>query len=420
MHILFVTSLFGERAIGGAEASVDLIARAHVARGGRATVLSLGDRERRSSRGGLDHREIPLANRYWPWDRRPRSAVERLDWHARDAWNPVMAHRVRRAVVEIRPDLVQFHNLKGFSAAVVPAARRCGVPTVQVCHDYYPACARCVMQRGETPCARPCRECRIFSAPGRRASRRHDAAIGVGREMFDRLLAAGCFAGVPRLGVIADPVALPDRGSYAGGRPAEAPGAPLRLGFMGRLEPVKGLETLIDALARLPRGTARLAVAGTGEAGYLDGLRRRAEGLPVTFLGHRPAADVLDGLDLMVVPSIWAEPFGRVTAEAQAHGVPVAASAIGGSLDLIEPGRTGFLFPPGDADALAALLRRLAEDPGALAAVAARARAEAPARRPHATLDAFHALWRDILGRRSATGADRRPEADALPEGAGR
>jgi glycosyltransferase involved in cell wall biosynthesis len=111
------------------------------------------------------------------------------------------------------------------------------------------------------------------------------------------------------------------------------PDGGLRLGFLGRLDPVKGLENLLEALALLSDPSISLAIAGEGEADYMRELERRVRDAspasPIAFVGHvdgdaksRFFADI----DILVLPS-FKESFGVVVAEALAHGVPVIASS---------------------------------------------------------------------------------------------
>jgi glycosyltransferase involved in cell wall biosynthesis len=65
--------------------------------------------------------------------------------------------------------------------------------------------------------------------------------------------------------------------------------------------------------------------------------------------------------DILVVPS-WYEPFGMVVLEGMIHGLAIAASAVGGPAEILHDGRTGVLFPPGDAQALARSILRLVND----------------------------------------------------------
>ena len=115
--------------------------------------------------------------------------------------------------------------------------------------------------------------------------------------------------------------------------------------------------------------TLQVLLVGDGgqRRGFKASLARlaRSTGLDdrVHFLGYVPdAGRRLGELDVLVVPS-RAEPFGLVTLEAMAAGVPVIATDAGGSPEIIRHGREGFLVPPGDEAALAARLNDLLGKP---------------------------------------------------------
>jgi D-inositol-3-phosphate glycosyltransferase len=136
----------------------------------------------------------------------------------------------------------------------------------------------------------------------------------------------------------------------------------------------KGLDTVLEAMARLPE--AELLVAGGPARRDLDRdpevARWRAvaerHGISdrVVFLGGVPHEEVpalMRSADVVVgVP--WYEPFGMVPVEAMACGTPVVASAVGGHLDTVVDGTTGLLVPPRDPRALAGALRRVLDAPG--------------------------------------------------------
>ena len=150
----------------------------------------------------------------------------------------------------------------------------------------------------------------------------------------------------------------------------------------GRLTRWKGQTVLIEALARLGRRDVIAVLVGDaqGRDAYGRELARLAEkrGLAgaVRIVGNcrdMPAAYML--ADVAVSASIEPEGFGRVAAEAQAMGRPVIASDHGGARETVLAGRTGWLVPPGDVDALAsALAAGLAMTAADRAAVAADAR----------------------------------------------
>jgi D-inositol-3-phosphate glycosyltransferase len=150
-------------------------------------------------------------------------------------------------------------------------------------------------------------------------------------------------------------------------------GGPLLL-YVGRIAPIKGLETLLDALGCL-RGAghpARLVVVGGDTDERRDGheteLRRRAvrQGLgdAVTFVGAQPQERLRDyyvAADVTVLPSYY-ESFGMVALEAMACGSAVIASRVGGLQTTVRDGVTGLLVSEGDPCALAETIARALDD----------------------------------------------------------
>jgi glycosyltransferase involved in cell wall biosynthesis len=276
-----------------------------------------------------------------------------------------MALRVRRNLAELRPDVVNCHNLLGFSASVWAAAASLQLPIVQTIHDYYIACPRSTMwrlQRGN--CGTPCLECRVFSRPRRILSRLPDAVTCVSHRVFDRLSAAGAFRGaihgtqpvrIIRGNNVRTTAAGAARPPPAGAGTAGGPR--LTLGFMARLEPSKGLENLLDAVAGLP---VKLLIAGSGAAAYESGLRSRcSQEAGVEFLGHTSPAAFFPRIDLLVIPSLWEDPFPRVFHEALAYGVASLVPPRGGLPEVVRAGRNGFIASGTDAASLRADLRSL-------------------------------------------------------------
>lgn len=139
------------------------------------------------------------------------------------------------------------------------------------------------------------------------------------------------------------------------------------LGTACRLEPVKGIATLLEAIAILAAQHPSIHLQIAGEGSLRTRLEEQAARLSlsqnVSFLGWRSdMAPLLQSWSIFVQPSLD-EGFGVAALEAMASGLPVVAADAGGLRELVEDGTTGFLVPPRDPAALAAKIRLLAGDP---------------------------------------------------------
>jgi glycosyltransferase involved in cell wall biosynthesis len=138
--------------------------------------------------------------------------------------------------------------------------------------------------------------------------------------------------------------------------------------YAGRLVTEKGLLVLIDAMERA-RAVERLDIIGEGplHAALRQRLDRTRPPLPVVLVGRLAQEELrrrLASSAAVVVPSTWQEPLALVVAEALACGVPVIATAVGGLTEMVIDGVNGLVVPPGDVDALARALDRVAGDRG--------------------------------------------------------
>lgn len=186
-------------------------------------------------------------------------------------------------------------------------------------------------------------------------SRASEAAFGFGEERQSHVVYNG----------VADPGGVtPSR--YDGSRP-------LRLLMIGRISRNKGQDVLIAALGLLPLSVRdRIEVRIVGSAFHDDDLEREIAGAvreaglvsTVSLLPFTATPDAqFRWADLVVVPTKITESLGRVAIEAMAHGRPALVSALGGLLEVVEPGRTGWTVPPGDPSALSGRLVRIVERP---------------------------------------------------------
>lgn len=193
-------------------------------------------------------------------------------------------------------------------------------------------------------------------------------------------------------------------------RPAEgdrtAPAGRDTLVVAARLEPLKGVDLAIEALARLPEPRPLLVVSGAptgGFDGYAHELRRLVEQRGVADdvvfagpLGRAELADAMRSALAVLVPS-HSETYGLVALEAAACGRPVIASRAGGLSDAVLDGTTGILLPDRDPELWAGTIRSLMEDPARAAELGRSGRRHALAHPWHATGAGWVRTYRRVI-----------------------
>jgi glycosyltransferase involved in cell wall biosynthesis len=150
-----------------------------------------------------------------------------------------------------------------------------------------------------------------------------------------------------------------------------APG--LRVGYLGQIEPLKGVDLLVRAFRQLDAPEASLTIHGNHlrNPTYTAELGRLSSGDPRIHLAgpfkRDERAAVLRSLDVVVTPSRWYENAPFVISEAHAMKTPVIATNLGGMAEVVRDGENGLLFDPDDENSLTDCLRRIMADPGLLA-----------------------------------------------------
>ncbi|MET7477917.1 glycosyltransferase family 1 protein [Streptomyces sp. NPDC005648] len=297
------------------------------------------------------------------------------------------SRRLAAAIVEHRPDIVHLASPFVLGVRGMTAAARLGIPAVAVYQTDLAGYARTYMGAGEAAAWRRIRSVHAAAdltlAPS--SASLHDL------ETHD----------VPRVklwqrGV--DTVRFrPDLRDEAVRR-ALAPNGELIVGYVGRLAPEKHVE-LLSGVCGLDG--VKVVVVGDGPS-----LPTLSEALPgAVFLGRRTGdelARIYASFDVFAHTGPF-ETFCQTVQEAMASGLPVVAPAVGGPLDLVAHGRTGFLVPPHDADAVRDAVKALGADADQRFLFGATARTTVEGRTWAAVGDQLIGHYADVLAARKKT-----------------
>ncbi|NIS79388.1 MAG: glycosyltransferase [Anaerolineales bacterium] len=301
-----------------------------------------------------------------------RAAMEAL-------WSRRTFNELTNLLQNAAPDLAHFHNtFARISPAAYHACKRLGIPTVQTLHNYRLTCPAATHVRN----GRVCEDClgRYFAWPSiiHRCYRGSavqsgtvaimnalHAGIGTWQTAVDFYIALTPFMRniMLRAGLPADRVVV--KPNFLSNDPGVGTGPGDYALFVGRLVQEKGIETLLDAWSA--EDLPSLKIIGDGP------LERKVQRMiasqsnaRVKALGRLPHSEVLEFMKsalVLIFPSEWYEGFPMAILEAMACGIPVLASKLGSLPEIVEEGKTGLLFTPGNIEELRQNVRWIMQHP---------------------------------------------------------
>jgi len=376
--------------IGGTEAAVQALARGLVLCGHDVCVVA----------GSLAHGPAFRRTQETQADGVRVVRLHRSDLYF-DHWQKSFSADVSEAFAEIlaeeRPDVLHVHHWIRLSRDLVAVGARAGVPAVITLHDYWPTCLVTFRVRPDTQEAcgvdlapDPCLACAALVPPRtpwlpreRQMMELYQHKADLLRELVlaraviaptqSHATAVAGFLGLDPAAL--NVVVLPHGRDLDLPQRTPEPSAKLVLGTWGNLHPLKGTDVVLSALRALPDPSrVRLHVAGAEVLpAYAARLRELATGLDVAFHGAFEVAGLathpVGGAHVMVSGSRARESFGLVLDEAAALGMPMLLPRAGAFPERLQEGRGALFYAPGDPLALTAVIRRLLDEPGLLAAL---------------------------------------------------
>jgi glycosyltransferase involved in cell wall biosynthesis len=307
----------------------------------------------------------------------------------RTVWSGPAYAAISDLIRRQHPDVMHVQNFFPLlSPSVYYAARRLNVPVVQSLRNYRTICSNSQFLRDQRPCedclgktipwpgvlhrcyrqsrAGSAVVCAMLSLHNLRRTWHNQVTLNIALTRFarDKFIQAGW-----------DPERVIVKPNFLLHDPGQGTGERCGVLFVGRLSPEKGLQTLISAWSKwCPDEPLRIVGDGSGRSQ----VEKWAKSMPtVEYMGERSGDEVLAYMKtakLLIFPSIWYETFGRTIMEAFATGTAVVASRIGAPAELVEEGKTGWHFAPGDPADLVRVLHSALSDPAQWQAAGQRAR----------------------------------------------
>ncbi len=327
--------------------------------------------------------------------------------------------KLEQCLRHFKPDIAHVHNVfYVISPAIFATLKRHGIPVVHTLHNYRYLCPAATFYRDGQVCE-DCLKTSRWQAVLHRCwknSMLHSWLLkneidachrgGYLHKNVNAFIALSQFSRGKFISGGFDPKQVVVKGNFLDTDPGyQWPKKPYVV-YAGALKDYKGVDVLIKAWQKMP---SALGLKIMGDGPLMETLKALNRHPGVEFMGRVSMEEVLAQIrqaSALVLPSLCYENFPRVIVEAYACGTPVVAGAIGAIKELVNDGKTGFLFTPGHADDLARVVSDLLNNPGLLEQMSQEARKTYVSSYTMDTnYDELMAIYKQVMGPKAAQGA---------------
>ena len=332
MKIAIICTLYPPYILGGAEKSTALLAQGLARNGHEVTVITTGKTNCKETIEGVTVYRLKNMNIYWRYPQRDKPLTKKMLWHLFDIYNIGYKKSLENLLLTLKPDIIHTNNLCGLSCIIWDIAQQQHIPIVHTLRDYYLLCPQQTMIKGIKSCQTQCLICKSYSVIKKVMSQKVNAVVGISNFILNHHLKFGYFKNAYLTCVIPNSIEPHNVSQYVTDNKKD-------VGYIGRLSPEKGIELMIKAFINSNnRGSNKLRIAGTGNKKYTDYLQQKYKNESIVFCGKCKSTDFFQTISLLIVPSLWNEPFGRVVIEAYSSHIPVLMASNGGLIELAENG----------------------------------------------------------------------------------
>jgi len=338
MKILIINSLYFPNIVGGAEKSVQIIVENLKKFDMIPVVVTISDEERIDYINGVKVYYVHHSNIYWSYYSKTKKYILKPFWHLFSLYNFIITKKVNSIIEKENPDVVHTNNLSEFSVGIWRVLRKKKIPVIHTLRDYSLLCPRVTLFVRGSNCKNKKLVCKLILAFRRHFSMYVDAVVGNSYFILREHLNSGFFKNSQQFVVYnsleTEKIIIKQKREHN-----------LNFGFIGILSYHKGIELLLRLFKE--SNELNLHIFGKGiNPDYEKYLKNKYSSENIIFHGFVKIEEAFDIIDVLVVPSLWNDPLPRVIYEAYSYGIPVIGSNRGGIPEIVETGKTGFIFDP--------------------------------------------------------------------------
>jgi glycosyltransferase involved in cell wall biosynthesis len=345
MRILLINTFYYPNIIGGTEISVKKLAEGLAKCGHDVSVLCTSENNAFEIINDVKVYRIRVKNLYAPIESKNQKAIKKCIYKLLEINNYFNIGIMDKKIKEIKPDVIHVNNIYGLSISLWKVLKKSNVPIIHTLRDYYLMCPKVnLISRGKI-CKNPKFVCRLFANYNKNIFK-YDSCVTAPSQFTLNLFIEKGLIERKNTKLIYNAIDFDRKISEKIlSNKIKRKGSLIRFVYLGGLDEHKGIKWLINAFKKINNKNINLSIAGKGK---MENFIRQAseEDNRIKYLGYLNEEQInklLYKSDVLIVPSIWYEPFGRVVIDAYRNIMPVIGSDIGGLSEIIEDKETGLL-----------------------------------------------------------------------------
>lgn len=338
-HIVIVNTLYTPFTVGGAEKSVEAIAKGLQKSGWKVTIITSGIKTSHDILEGISVHRLRYFNIFFRGNMTGNeSKLFRIIYRVIDEFSFLRSWRIYTLIRSLNPDVVFTNNLVEVPYHLLWFLGTSKMNHVHTLRDYSLMCLFSSTTRNGKECRGQCRMCAVGCILRKESSKKIRKVVGVSNFTLNKHIANGYFqnAEIKR--------AIPN--IYGGDtlREEKCLDGMLSIGFIGLVSDNKGVQLLFKALSEVQFDYELIIAGRESFKGYLDQLSSTYSCVRFKYLGWVEPKDFYSVVDLVVMPAIWPEPYPRTLIESRSFGLPVVVSDSGGTKEGVCHNIDGFIF----------------------------------------------------------------------------
>lgn len=343
MRILFINTYYYPDLLGGTEVSIKKLAEGLSKLGNEVTVLVTGTKEMTEMVSNVMVRRIKINNVHSTIDHKKCNRIMKILYRIIDIYNIFNYFKLKNEIKKINPDIVNVNNIYGISPIVYKVIDDLKIKCIATLRDYYLICPKVFLLRNGQTCDKPNFICKIYRRINKRFLKRVDYFTAPSQFVISEFMKYGLLD-KSNSKVIYNAIDInEDEVMETIDEKLKREKNIIKFIYLGALEKHKGLEILVNAFSKNINENISLYIAGKGtlQDMVVNIAERDTRIKYLGFLNEDNLKKVLLECDVLIAPSLWNEPFGRIVLDAYKYGLPVITSMNGGLDEIVDNYITG-------------------------------------------------------------------------------